>query len=84
MACHLAQCGMDKHHDFLSEVERFCALRGISPESLCRKATGNPRKWDRLKGKFDALEADIARIRDEMAERGGTPPEVAFPDRGRE
>ena len=62
--------GMKHHREFLSEVERFCADRGISPESLCRKATGNPRKWGRLKGKVDALESDIARIREAMAEHG--------------
>ena len=62
--------GMKHHREFLSEVERFCADRGISPESLCRKATGNPRKWGRLKGKIDALESDIARIREAMAEHG--------------
>ena len=59
---------MEQYHPFISEVERFCADRGITPESLCRRATGNPRKWQRIIGKLDALDSDVERIRDTMNE----------------
>ena len=60
--------GMDKHQQFISEVRRYCQERDITPESLCRRATGNPRKWQRLLGKLDAIETDMERIRDAMKE----------------
>lgn len=60
--------GMDTHQQFIAEVLRFCEARGITPESLCRRATGNPRKWQRLLGKLDAIETDMDRIREAMSE----------------
>ena len=57
---------MDKHQQFISEVQSFCRKHGITPDSLCRRATGNPRKWQRLLGKLDAIETDMDRIREAM------------------
>lgn len=58
---------MNSPHTLLSEIEAFSALNGTTPESVCRRATGNPRKWDRMKAKIEQWDSDARRIRAYMA-----------------
>lgn len=49
-------------------VEAFAARHGVLPSTVVRKATGNPRLYDRLKDRAARVEEDIARIARFMAD----------------
>ena len=43
-------------------VEAFADRHGVLPATVVRKATGNPRLYERLKARAEKLEEDIGRI----------------------
>lgn len=58
-------------------VEDFAARHGVLPATVVRKATGNPRLYDRLKERAAKLEEDIVRIARFMADNSSVD---ALPD----
>lgn len=46
----------------ISRIEAYAEAAGIMPETVCRRATNNPRLFDRLKRRAQDLEYDLARI----------------------
>ena len=57
---------MEQHHDILDELEKFASETGVSPASVCRAATKNPRMYERLKSRLEQTRRQVALIRDEM------------------
>ena len=57
---------MENFTDILNDVEAFAADRGVSPATVCRNATGNPRLYERMKRREETLRADFARLREYM------------------
>lgn len=53
---------MGNAYDFFARVERFCANHGISPATLCGRATGNARLFERMKRRAAQLQQDMERI----------------------
>jgi hypothetical protein len=43
-------------------IEAFADRHGVLPATVVRKATGNPRLYDRLKSRAERLDEDIGRI----------------------
>ncbi|MEI4473238.1 hypothetical protein [Frigidibacter sp. MR17.24] len=58
--------GMTDIHALLSEVQRYCELTGLSPVTVCRNATKNPRLWERLEGRALRTEKDAKALRQWM------------------
>ncbi|WP_089850449.1 hypothetical protein [Salipiger marinus] len=58
---------MDKHHDFLTELEEYSREMKVSPATVCRAATGNPRLYGRLVTRIRQTQAQIDKIKAEMA-----------------
>ena len=63
--------GMD---ELIREIEAYCRRAGISPATLCVRAVGNSRLYNRLTRGGECLPRTIARLRRYMAEH---PPEGA-------
>lgn len=57
---------MHQIHDVLSRIEAYATAAGIQPETVVRRATNNPRLFDRLKRKAASIDADIAKIEAHM------------------
>ena len=53
---------MDHLSHILQQVERYAEATGVSPDTVCRNATGNPRLYDRLKRRLEQTERDIQRL----------------------
>ena len=51
----------------IKDVEAFAEKTGKTPEYVCRKATGNPRLFERLQGRLEQSVSDEKRIRRFMA-----------------
>ncbi|WP_422074140.1 hypothetical protein [Tranquillimonas rosea] len=62
---------MEQHHDILRELEEYEARTGISASTVCRKATDNPRMYQRLIRRFEQTEEQVAKIRSTMRELEG-------------
>ncbi len=43
-------------------VEAFAERHGVLPATVVRKATGNPRLYERLKSRLEKLDEDVDRI----------------------
>lgn len=54
-------------HELITEIDSYCAARGIKPDTLCRMATNNARLYDRLHRRAEKTVSDMAAIRDYMA-----------------
>lgn len=52
----------------LAEVEAYCSKMGLSPSTVCVRATGNSRLMDRIRRRLDQLDTDIERLRVFMIE----------------
>lgn len=52
----------------IARVEDFASRRGVSPATVVRYATNNPRLYDRLKGRADKLDEDLGRIEQFLSE----------------
>ena len=59
---------MHQIHDVISRIEAYASAAGIQPETVVRRATNNPRLFDRLKRKAASLDADIEKIEAHMRE----------------
>ena len=59
---------MDHLHDTLRRVEEYAAAAGVSPASVCRAATGNPRLFERLKRRAEYQSEVIDILEKHMAE----------------
>lgn len=53
-------------HDVITRIEKYANAAGIQPETVVRRATNNPRLFERLKRKADSIDADIAKIEAHM------------------
>lgn len=53
---------MQNLHDILTRVEARARIEGTTPEKLCRKITGDPRLYERLKRRADKTEQVIKRL----------------------
>ena len=51
----------DIHH-ILAEVTAYAAQAGVTPETVCRNATGNPRLFARLERRAERTDSDIRRL----------------------
>lgn len=54
---------MENFPELMAEVERYAAERGVSPSTVCRLATNNPRLFERMKRRAAQIEADAARVK---------------------
>jgi murein L,D-transpeptidase YafK len=59
---------MTELQTLLSDVAAYAKRANVQPASVCRSATNDPRKYDRLKRRIEITKADIAKIRSFMAE----------------
>jgi ferritin-like metal-binding protein YciE len=57
---------MTYHHDILAELDEYARRADTTPPSVCRRATGNPRMFERLKRRLERTDEDIARLREFM------------------
>ncbi|WP_353474808.1 hypothetical protein PVT71_14660 [Salipiger sp. H15] len=60
---------MEQHHDILRELEEFERETGVSPATVCRSATGNPRLYKRLRERFEQTREQVELIRAELTKR---------------
>jgi hypothetical protein len=51
-----------EHDALINKISSYCKTAGISPSTLCVKAIGNSRFFDRLKRRKDRQETDAARL----------------------
>ncbi len=58
-------------------IEAYAERHGLRPDLVVRKATGNPRLYERLKSRLEKLDEDVERIARFIA---GTPSEDVLPD----
>lgn len=54
--------------DIIETIEAYCKEAGISPSTLCVRATGNGRLFDRLKRRVEQDREYASRIEAYMAE----------------
>ena len=59
----------------IEEVERYASRLGLSPSTVCVRATGNSRLLLRIARRIEQTEFDVVRLRDYMAQN--PPPENA-------
>ncbi len=57
-----------KDTSIITEVETYAKSAGLSPSTVCVRATGNSRLLDRLKRRANQTETDLVRLRAYMAE----------------
>ena len=62
---------MAEHYDILEELKDFERRTSISPAAVCRKATGNPRMFERLVRRLKQTKEQVAAIRAEMDRHRG-------------
>lgn len=53
---------MENFTDLLKRIDAFAEASGVAPATVVRKATGNPRLYERLKRREETLRLDIERI----------------------
>ena len=53
---------MDNIHQIIRRVEQYATERGMRPDLVCRRATGNPYLLERLLRRSAQTEIDIARL----------------------
>jgi ferritin-like metal-binding protein YciE len=58
---------MDEYHDILRELKEFEERTSISASAVCRKATGNPRMYERLVRRIEQTQEQVSAIRAEMS-----------------
>lgn len=59
---------MSDIHQFISELDEYCAKARLEASTVCRRARNNPRLYDRIKNRAEMLDEDIRAIRKWMAE----------------
>lgn len=59
---------MEQHQDILRELEEFEKRTNISASTVCRKATDNPRMYERLVRRIEQTQGQVAKIRQTMRE----------------
>lgn len=53
---------MDRIKIILDAIDAYSERHGVLPATVVRKATGNPRLYERLQARAERLDADIQRI----------------------
>ena len=53
---------MKSVHEIISAVSRYAERLGIAPETVARKATGNPRLIERMERRSEQLAEDVVRL----------------------
>lgn len=59
-------------HPIISRIEKYATTAGIKPETVVRKATGDPRGFQRLKNKLEGIR-EIENWLNEQEVTSGTP-----------
>lgn len=59
---------MESAKHILTELNEYSAATGLDPKIVCRRATNNPRLYDRLKARIDRLDNDVETLRRFMAD----------------
>lgn len=54
---------MNTIRHIIAELDAYCAETGLSPATVCNRATNNARLYDRMKLRAEKLDADIAALR---------------------
>ncbi len=57
-----------EHKALIDAITDYCATAGISPSTLCVRAIGNSRFFDRLKRRAERIETDASRLQSWMAQ----------------
>jgi hypothetical protein len=60
--------GMETAKHILTELNEYSAATGLDPKIVCRRATNNPRLYDRLIARVSRLDRDVETLRRFMAE----------------
>jgi len=67
---------MSDLHTIIEKLEAYCASTGLSPATVCNRATNNARLFDRLKNRAQQTDKDVLALEKYMA---SNPPQ---PDAG--
>lgn len=59
---------MSDIHDFIERLDEYCAAAGLSRATVCGRATGNARLFERLQRRAAKTEADIRALSEYMRE----------------
>lgn len=54
---------MNTIRQIIADLDAYCAETGLSPATVCNRATNNARLYDRMKLRADKLDEDIAALR---------------------
>jgi hypothetical protein len=54
--------GMFSIQDIREKLERYAAEAGLTPNTVCKKATGNFRLLSRMEGRARQLSEDVRRL----------------------
>lgn len=60
--------GMESAKHILTELNEYSAATGLDPKIVCRRATNNPRLYERLISRIDRLDTDVEALRRFMSE----------------
>jgi hypothetical protein len=69
--------GMESAKHILAELNEYSAATGLDPKIVCRRATNNPRLYDRLIARVSRLDRDVETLRRFMAENPAQSEEVS-------
>lgn len=58
--------GMSNIHAIIEKLETYCASTGLSPATVCNRATKNARLFDRLKNRAQQTEKDVLALEEYM------------------
>lgn len=58
--------GMDHVNKFIAELDVYAESLGVQPDTICRKATGNPRLLPRLERRARQIEESMSAVRSYM------------------
>ena len=49
--------------DIIAEIDAYCEATGLKPSTVCVRATGSSRLYDRLKRRAEQTHSDAERVR---------------------
>lgn len=61
------------NEQFITEIEAYCKDANLKPSTVCVRALGNSRFFDRLKRRTVKIEQDVNKIREYMAQNPPKP-----------
>ncbi len=69
--------GMNSIRHIIAELDAYCGATGLSPATVCNRATNNARLYDRLKLRADKLDEDAEALRRFIADNPAKPDGVS-------